>query len=200
LGAQVVACDFSAEQVRHAQARTLEHANQIEFRVADATSTEQLLALGEGAFDGVVCNMALMDMAEIAPLFNSVPRLLRPGGVFVFTLMHPCFNHSGTTFLAEWEDREGTAVTTLSVKVVRYLHQPPVRGLAVNNQPVPHYYFHRPLHQLLGAAFAAGLVLDGIEEPSFTEAKLDSRRLLSWDNYTEVPPVLACRMRVKRET
>jgi 2-polyprenyl-3-methyl-5-hydroxy-6-metoxy-1,4-benzoquinol methylase len=196
LGAQVVACDFSAEQIAHARARTLEHLDRVDYRVADATDAAQLRALGEGGYDAVVCNMALMDMAEIGPLFDSVPRLLKPGGCFVFTLMHPCFNGSGINFLAEWEDRQGTAVTTLSVKVVRYLHQPPARGLAVNGQPVPHFYFHRPLHQLLGAAFAAGLVLDGIEEPSFATRPLDSRRLLSWDNYTEIPPVLACRLRV----
>ncbi len=28
-------------------------------------------------------------------------------------------------------------------------------------------YFHRTLHELLNAAFAAGLVMDGIEEPAF---------------------------------
>jgi 2-polyprenyl-3-methyl-5-hydroxy-6-metoxy-1,4-benzoquinol methylase len=200
LGAQVVACDFSPEQIAHARARTLEHVDRVDYRVVDATDPAQLLALGESSFDSAVCNMALMDMAEIGPLFNAMPRLLKPGGCFVVTLMHPCFNGSGTTFLAEWEDRDGTPVTTLSVKVSRYLAQPPARGLAVNGQPVPHYYFHRPLHVLLGAAFAAGFVLDGLEEPAFAAAPPDSHRLLSWDHYPEIPPVLACRLRVLPKT
>ncbi len=195
LGAEVVACDFSAEQVAHARARTLEHVDRVDYRVADATDIAQLLALGEGSFDGVVCNMALMDMAEIDPLFSSVPRLLRPGGCFVFTLMHPCFNGSGMSLVAEWEDREDAPTTTLSVKIARYLTQPPARGFAVPGQPTPHYYFHRPLHVLLGAAFAAGLVLDGLEGPAFTAQPPGTRKLLSWDNYSEIPPVLAGRLR-----
>jgi 2-polyprenyl-3-methyl-5-hydroxy-6-metoxy-1,4-benzoquinol methylase len=195
LGAQVLACDFSPALIERARARTLEHVDQVEYRVVDATDPAQLLALGEHAFDAAVCNMALMDMAEIDPLLNSVPRLLRPGGCFVFTLMHTCFNGSGMAFVAEWEDRAGTPVTTLSVKVTRYLTQPPARGFAIAGQPTPHYYFHRPLHVLLSAAFAAGLVLDGLEEPAFTAAPLDTRKLLSWDNYPEIPPVLACRLR-----
>jgi hypothetical protein len=143
-----------------------------------------------------VSHLALTALAASDPPYPAVPRLLTPGGGFVYTVTHPCYTGSGTSFLAEWEVREGTPITTLSVKVSRYLTQPPARGLAINDQPVPHYYFHRPLHVLLGAGFAAGFVLDGLEEPVFSAQPLDTRKLLSWDNYPEIPPVLACRLRL----
>jgi hypothetical protein len=139
--------------------------------------------------------MALMDMAAIGPLYTALEKLLRPGGRFVFSVMHPCFNTSATTFLAEWEDRDGTPVTTLAVKVTGYLNLKPAKGLAVAEQPVPHYYFHRPLHALLAAAFEAGFVLDGLEERAFEAAQRTPGRLLNWTNYQEIPAVLVGRVR-----
>jgi ubiquinone/menaquinone biosynthesis C-methylase UbiE len=43
------------------------------------------------AFDGVVCNVALMDVADVAACVGSVARVLRPEGWFVFSITHPCF-------------------------------------------------------------------------------------------------------------
>ena len=55
-------------------------------------------------------------------------------------------------------------------------------------------HFHRPLHTLMGACFAAGLALDGLEEPAFTTFSTDLAP--RWDNCGEIPPVLAARLRV----
>ncbi len=65
-------------------------------------------------------------------------------------------------------------------------------------EPEPHYYFDRPLHVLFNACFRAGLVIDGLEEPAFNSPHDGSqaRRLLSWANYTEIPPILAARLRI----
>ena len=46
LGARVLASDVAPKMIGHARARTTEHADRIEYRVLDATSREQLLALG----------------------------------------------------------------------------------------------------------------------------------------------------------
>jgi 2-polyprenyl-3-methyl-5-hydroxy-6-metoxy-1,4-benzoquinol methylase len=195
LGARVVATDFSATFLDLARARTTEHPERIEYRVVDATDESQLLALGERRFDAAVCNMALMDMVAIEPLMRALARLLKPGGRFVFSLLHPAFNNPGGTRLAlEEEDRDGQLVETYYVKVSNYLRVPPVRGVGMPGEPTPHYYFHRSLGALFGACFTAGFVLDGLEEPAFGP---DDRggRPLNWANYTDVPPVLVARMR-----
>lgn len=193
LGAHVVACDFSSAFLDRAKARTTEKADQIDYRLVNLADREQLLGLGVGRYDAAVCGMALMDMAVIAPLLESLPQLLKPQGKFVFSILHPCFNHAGCSLIVEQEDREGALVTTHAVKVKQYLGIKPVQGLGIVGQPSPHYYFHRSLSTLFSACFQAGFVLDGLEEPAFTESKVTPEP--SWVNFKDIPPVLVARMR-----
>ncbi len=197
LGAHVVAFDFAEAMIEHARQRTTEHAARITYKVLDATHRSELLALGEGQFDAAVAPMALMDMADIEPLLQTLPRLLRPGGCFVFSVTHPCFNHTSATHVAEMSDQAGKIVTAYAVKVSGYITPTIVRGAAINGQPQPQLYFDRPLSVLLGACFKAGFVLDALEEPAFPPDHPAGRNPLSWNgNYSEIPPVLVARLRV----
>jgi SAM-dependent methyltransferase len=201
LGAEVVAGDYSGSLVELARARTAarpELTARVTYHVLDATDEARLLALGERVFDAAVCNMALMDISDVNPLMRAVARLLKPDGRFVFTIQHPCFNHPGIRFALEEEDRAGELVVTKALKVVTYLGLAPARGLAMIGQPEPHWYFNRPLHAYLTPAFAAGLVLDAVEEPGFTPGSAEVSRPFSWANFPEIPPVLAGRLRLGR--
>ena len=195
LGGNVTAADFSTALIERAKARGQSTGTPIQYHIADATDEEALVALGEGAFDGIVCTMALMDMPVIAPLYRAVRRLLRPEGRFVFATSHPAFNSNNPIFFAEMEDRDGQLLTSSGVKIRGYLDIPPTKGVGAKDEPTPHYYYHRPLHELLGTAFEAGLVLDGLEEPGFRPDDTESPRLLSWYAVPQIPPVLAGRFR-----
>ena len=81
-GASVVAFDFSDEMIRVALERG--SGDQLHYRVVDATDADALRGLGPGRFDGALCNMALMDLADTRPLMNALALLLRPTGRFVF--------------------------------------------------------------------------------------------------------------------
>ena len=195
LGAEVVAFDFAEEMIRHARERT--ESDRIEYRVLDATDEAALLGLGPARFDAALCNMALFDVAEIQPLFRALGQLLRPGGRFVFSVLHPCFNNPCMAQMAEMEDRAGEVVTVYSVKVYGYMTPVTARGVAIVGQPQPQLLFHRPLTQLLGAGFAAGFVVDGFEERSFPPGHAAGSRPLSWSgHFSEIPPVLVARMRL----
>jgi 2-polyprenyl-3-methyl-5-hydroxy-6-metoxy-1,4-benzoquinol methylase len=197
MGVEVVAFDFSEEMIAHARQRTAQEAGGITYHVLDASDELALLALGEGRFDAALCNMALFDMAEIEPLFRALARLLRPGGRFVFSVIHPCFNNPHTVQVAEMEDREGEIVTVYSVKVTGYMSSSVSRGVAIAGQPRPQLYFHRPLQVLLGAGFEAGFVLDGLEERAFPPDHPRGVNPLAWGGaFSEIPPVLVARMRL----
>lgn len=199
LGAQVIATDFSEAMIERAQARTVDHADRLEYRVVDATSEEQLLSLGRQRFDAIVCLMLIMDMAAIEPLMRAVGQLLKPQGRFVFSIMHPCFNSNGALMMAEEHVEDGNYIVDYAIKVKEYLDVPVQTGIGIAGQPTPHYYFHRPLHVLLGTCFNGGLVMDGIEEPAFhhpNDGSKPSTRALGWVNYQQIPPVLLARMRL----
>ncbi|HUG14773.1 MAG TPA: class I SAM-dependent methyltransferase [Thermomicrobiales bacterium] len=193
LGATVVATDFSRRFLELARARTTEHADRVEYRHVDATDESQLLALGEGRFDAAVCLMALMDMADIEPLLRTLPRLLRPAGRFVFVIPHPCFNSNATRLSLEEEDRGGELIATYAVKITGYMTIPPGKAMGMPGEPLPHYYFDRPLSEVFNACFRNGFVLNGIEEPTFDDS-VASARPLSWFSFKDIPPVLAARV------
>src|SRR3954447_26070844 len=180
LGATVVASDFSPRFIERSRARSDAQGLQIEYHVVVATDEAQLLALGAGRFAAAVCNMALMDMTTIAPLMSAIPRLLKPSGRFVFAVPHPCFNNNETRMIHELEDREGFIIDRYAVQTANYIHQPSVKAVGMRGEPAPHYYFHRSLSELLNACFAAGLVLDGVEEPTFTPDPARAGKL-RWD-------------------
>ncbi|HTA44873.1 MAG TPA: class I SAM-dependent methyltransferase [Bryobacteraceae bacterium] len=192
--ANVTAFDVSAAMI--AIAVGYPGQSNIDYRVIDATDAEALLGLGAGAFDGALCNMALMDMAEIGPLMTALAVLLKPGGRFVFSVLHPCFNNPATVQMGELEDRNGAMVTTYSVKIARYKTPFTQVGLAMNGQPVPHPCFHRPLSLLLSPALSAGLVLDGVEEQAFPPDNSGGTTPLSWHGrFSEIPAALIVRLR-----
>jgi 2-polyprenyl-3-methyl-5-hydroxy-6-metoxy-1,4-benzoquinol methylase len=194
LGAHVVAIDTSARFLDLAQSRSEELSNRIEYRLVDASDEEELVSLGEGRFDALVCNMVLMDMPVINPLARAGRRLLAPGGRFVFAVQHPAFNSNAVRFCAETETRaDGIEITRHAVKMSDYLVVPPGKGAGMPGEPEPHWYFHRPLHELFGAFFQAGFVLDGLEEPALKPRDPNPREL-SWSNVPGIPPVLVARL------
>jgi 2-polyprenyl-3-methyl-5-hydroxy-6-metoxy-1,4-benzoquinol methylase len=194
LGASVVASDFSPKLIELAKRRTTEHTDRIAYHVVDATDEAQLLALAgpeQRRFDAAVCNNALMDMPAIEPLFRALAKLLKPAGRFVFSIMHPCFNGLSIAMQPELPDYATTP--TYSIKVSRYLSAEVTKGLAISEQPVQQYYWHRPLHVLFNSAFASGLVMDRLEEPAL-RGETPSKNAFDWSNY-DMPPLLFARLR-----
>ena len=196
LGAAVTAFDFSANLIEKARARSNNYQSPITYQVLDATDEQALLSLGEEKFDSALSNMALFDMPDIEPLFHVLPKLLKPDGIFVFSLMHPAFNNPSATLLAEeWDD--GQIQTRFAVKVPRYINQFQSQGLALRNQPKPQLYFHRPLKDYLNIAFQNGFVLDGFDERAFPPEHPQFATLGWGGSFSEIPPALIARLRLQ---
>ncbi len=196
LGARVSAFDFSEELIKLARARTVPDF-RISFTVLDATDEEVLLhTFSEEKFDSALCNMALFDMADIEPLFRALPKMLKPGGRFVFSLMHPAFNNTSSVHMAEEMDVKGQIISTYSVKISRYMIPHQEHGAALRGQPRPQLYFERPLQYYLNLGFRNGFVLDGFEECAFPAGHPQANPLSWGGNFSEIPPVLVVRLRL----
>jgi SAM-dependent methyltransferase len=195
LGAKVVGIDTSTEFIARARQRTPDD-NAIEYRVLDAASLDELRSLGENRFTKAVCTMALMDMPEIAPLFQALSRLLPRDGRFVFSVTHPCFHSADVQRFAEmYEEGPGRHVTRTGVKVSSYLSPSARKTEGIIGQPEPQFFFHRPLSQLFRHGFDAGFVVDGFEEPGFQPAETPKAGV-RWRDMADIPPILVVRMRL----
>ncbi len=194
LGARVTAFDFADELVARARSRSTTCGDRIAYHVLDATDAVQLATLPAGVFDAVTCAGVLMTMTAIEPLIAAAHRWLKPGGVFVFSVSHPCFNTDKTVLMAESiEDPPGEWRTVRSVKVWGYKSVVAMRSGNAKGQKLLQVYVDRPLEALLGAFFANGFVMEAIEEPAFPE---DTKaQLLDWRGMSEIPGVFAARMR-----
>jgi 2-polyprenyl-3-methyl-5-hydroxy-6-metoxy-1,4-benzoquinol methylase len=186
-GARITGIDYSEQFIARARARTTPDDDRIDYQVVDATDEADLLALGEGAWNAMICSMVIMDMPVIDPLLRAARRLLTPAGRLVFSVQHPAFNSNAVRLCGELGDE-----ATFSLKISEYLTVPAGKGTGMPGEPLPHWYFHRPLHELFGAFFQAGFVLDGLEEPTFASQHPDPHRI-SWDHMPGIPPVLVAR-------
>jgi ubiquinone/menaquinone biosynthesis C-methylase UbiE len=195
LGAHVVAVDQSGQFIARAHERTGSNA-AIEYHVLDAAHDAALLSLGSQRFTKAVCTMALMDMPEIRPLFAALSRLLTPGGVFVFSVTHPCFHSAAIQRFAElYEEHAGVHVIRTGVKVSAYLSPFARKTEGIIGQPETQWFFHRPITTLFRCGFEAGFVVDGIEEPGF-QVSDRPRAGIRWHDMPDIPPIMVVRMKL----
>lgn len=145
-GISVVAFDYSEKMIELAKKRQAQYASKIEFCVADATNRESMMALQRSQpFTKAVSNMAIMDIADIEPLFKAVNELLEANGVFVFATQHPCF-------------------VTLTEK---YMTPHSYYGIAIAGQPNEQLYYHRAMQDIFNLCFRTGFVIDGFYEECY---------------------------------
>ena len=87
-GARVTALDLSAEQLKFGQALAVRHEVEVEFVEHDMGD---LAPIASDSKDIVFSAFALQFVEDRTKTFREVRRVLRPGGVFVFSLDHPVF-------------------------------------------------------------------------------------------------------------
>ncbi len=87
-GAQVVGIDISVALLDKARDREQANPMGIAYVHGDAASSD---ALGGEVFNGVVCGFGLSDIDGLDGVLATVARVLKPGGFFTFSILHPCF-------------------------------------------------------------------------------------------------------------
>jgi SAM-dependent methyltransferase len=85
---RIVGVDVSQRMIEYARAEEERAPLGIEYHVR---SMNDLAGFPDGSFDAVVSTMALMDCADYEGAARELYRVLRPGGLFAFSVLHPCF-------------------------------------------------------------------------------------------------------------
>ncbi len=169
LGARISAIDVAPTFIRHAQATEDANPLGIQYSVADALA----LPFAEAAFDFAAAFMSMMDMPNPAQALGEAARVLRPGGFFQFSILHPCFVSPVRRVLRDAAGR------TTHVELARYFDSidgelelwkfntaPQEEQDKV--EPFRIQRFHRTLSQWVDAIVAAGLVIEQFHEPTAT--------------------------------
>lgn len=151
-GASTIGVDVAGSLI--ATARTLERARQpkVNYVVGDIAHPEHWW---DGQlFDGVTCEMALMDIDNLDATVKAVARVLRPDGRFVCSIVNPCFpgNQAG---LSSWPPDRGYSAEGYWISPD---HNPDGVRIRVGSN-------HRTLSTYLNAFIFAGFRLDRAFEP-----------------------------------
>src|SRR5215475_2140002 len=102
-GARVVGIDISAVLLEQARARESEEPLGITYLRADATSPR---LLDDERFDLITCHFGLSDIDDLRGAVANAARLLVPGGLLVFSIIHPCFPGWGDDAPSSWPPGE----------------------------------------------------------------------------------------------
>jgi SAM-dependent methyltransferase len=156
---EVVGIDLSSELI--AVARRRAGAAGPVYRVDDA---QALGSVADGAFDVVVSQLAMMDVADHRKMFAAVRRVLVAGGAFVFSVLHPCFEgrpfhiRDAPPFVLD------EAGQPIAYAVRRYASEGfwDSGGDGVRGRMGA---YHRSLSTYINDLLAAGFALERLEEP-----------------------------------
>ena len=175
----MVGIDLAPSMIEIARRRTPEHL-PVTWRVDDA---EQLQTCGDATFDGVTCQLGLMDIGDLKAALRSIRRVLGDHGWFVFVIGHPCFLAPEALTQRDEEGRHGRLVVRyLDEECWRSSNPNGVRGRAGN--------YHRPLSGYLSALLTNGFRLEAVEEPRGGELLLEQQPV-----YRDLPIFLTARVR-----
>jgi 2-polyprenyl-3-methyl-5-hydroxy-6-metoxy-1,4-benzoquinol methylase len=103
-GASVVGIDLSDALLE--MARTAENEAPLGITYLDGDVTSASALAGE-TFDLVTCSHGLADIDDLDGSLATVARVLRPGGRFVFSILHPCFPGWDDTAPSSWPREAG---------------------------------------------------------------------------------------------
>jgi SAM-dependent methyltransferase len=176
-GARVTGVDLSKRLIGHARRQEARRPLGIHYRVGDART---LSDLPDGRFAGVVANLSINDMPDLDQVIGAVGRVLRPGGWWVFTVPHPCFETPHAGWATTPDGRPARLVNAYFDEVFwRSANPQGVRRVGVWHRPLATY-----LNTLIGHRFRVARVVE--PRPDTAVATLHPGR-------TEVPVLLLVR-------
>lgn len=154
-GASVIGLDISRELIAIAERDEAAHPLGIQYYVDNA---EQVSSIADNHCDGVICNLAFMDMPNVSAVCAAIYRILRPNGWFVCSLTHPCFESPHAQWHTHTDGSIRREIITYFPEVFwRSSHPYGVRGQVGA--------YHRTLSTYINICIQAGLSIDHIIEP-----------------------------------
>jgi 2-polyprenyl-3-methyl-5-hydroxy-6-metoxy-1,4-benzoquinol methylase len=103
-GARVTGIDLAVKLVGYARESERVRPMGITYVVGDVAVGD---CLRPASFDCVVCHFGFSDIDHLSGTLRTVRSVLRPGGRFVFSILHPCFPGWGVEVSSSWPPGAG---------------------------------------------------------------------------------------------
>ncbi len=166
-GAKVIAIDISPRLIATSKNITSNEELDIEFRVEDVCDIK---SIQNETFDIVLSNLVLLNIPCLDDAMREYYRVLKKGGILVFSIVHPAFNFYGP---GSWEmgdkDPETKRREGLFFKVDNYYDEKEYthywRTRSGDKFPAPISFFHRTLTTYLNAINSNNLTVVDFKEP-----------------------------------
>ena len=157
LGAQVIGVEISERMLAYAREEEENEPLGISYHLASCASLPFLPA---SAFDVVLTNNVIQDLADYQGAFREFGRLLRPGGTYLHIANHPCF----MTPVWGWvRDEEGRRMHR---KVDYYFQRGPfLCPWGAKSGMEPTVYWHRTLGDIMNELISCGFDICRVIEP-----------------------------------
>ena len=161
-GADVTGLDFSPAMIDLAQKEERNRPLGISYLVADLAD---LPSLSPESFDIAVAYLCLIDVADHEEAMARIANVLKPGGQFVFSLLHPCFTTKGSG----WKRRVPNSfrdADKLYYKVDNYFENTHWFWKMWPTAPAATAHFHRTLSDYAAALRGSGFLIRDLLEPT----------------------------------
>lgn len=170
-GARVVGADVSPQMLAHARERVGTSADLVRLDLGKG------LPLAANSFDIVHGSLCFTYVRDWDALFSELARVLRPGGVVVFSTQHP-FDDANRLDPDDYFETEEVAETW--------------HGFG---EPVEMRFYRRPLEAVLGPLISAGFALERLVEAKPTE-RFREKRPETYERVSRKPTFLCLRGRL----
>ncbi|GAC1619394.1 MAG: class I SAM-dependent methyltransferase [Ktedonobacteraceae bacterium] len=180
-GASVVGIDLSQRLLEIAQQQAVADFQPIVYQRDDAQVGR---TLANESFDGVVCNLALMDIPDLQATLQVVARILRPAGWFVFSITHPFTQMPRSA----WLPQEDGTIPRLSGDYFAEGFWLPAAAPGPRGRVG---YHHRTLSTYLNTLILVGFHIEQLAEPGATGPGAYHYHAA----YKQLPPALVVRCR-----
>lgn len=177
-GAKVVGIDSSQVMIDLADQYGTPAGPAIRYLLDDA---QTLSKLGESTFDGAVCQLGLMDIADLDATLAAISRVLKPEGWFVFVIGHPCFLVPDAS---ETETPAGLGVTVTEYFEERFWRSTNPEGVRRAGN------YHRTLSTYINALSSSSFRIEVADEPYPDQLLAEQQPV-----YSNVPIFFAARAR-----
>lgn len=170
LGAAMTGLDIAPTFLRHARETEASDPLGISFALGDGLT----LPFGDGHFDFATAFMSMMDVADQQAVLREVRRVLKSGGFFQFSILHPCFvpprrrnirNEKGEPIAVEiadyFRETDGEIETWIFSSIPREERD------TLTPFAIPR--FHRTLTSWVEMIVSAGLAIEAFGEPMADE-------------------------------